>query len=142
MYFRYFIVISPWKKVGHFIWKKMSPHHPRMYGAKFGWNWPNGSGEEVFFLLFRQCFFRYFVIISPWKRTGFFIWINLNTLHPKMLCSKFGWNSPSGSGEDNFLNFVKVFLLFRNHLPLEKGWDLQFNKFNPFHQRMHCAKFG
>ena len=30
-----------------------------------------------------------------------FIWTNLNPLHPRMLCAKFGWNWPSGSGEEN-----------------------------------------
>ena len=29
-----------------------------------------------------------------------FIQINLNSVHPKMLCTKFGWNWPSSSGED------------------------------------------
>ena len=32
----------------------------------------------------------------------FFIWTNLNPLHPRMLCAKFGWNWPSGSGEEDF----------------------------------------
>ena len=45
-------------------------------------------------------YFRHFVIISPWKRAGPFIWTNLNPLHPRMLCAKFDWNWPSGSGED------------------------------------------
>ena len=31
----------------------------------------------------------------------FFIWTNLNPLHPRMLCAKFGWNCPSGSGEED-----------------------------------------
>ena len=30
-------------------------------------------------------YFRYFKIISPWKRAGSFIWTNLNPLHPKKL---------------------------------------------------------
>ena len=46
-------------------------------------------------------YFRYFVIISPWKRAGHFIWTNLNSLDPRMLCAKFGWNWPSGSGEED-----------------------------------------
>ena len=46
-------------------------------------------------------YFHYFVIISPWKRAGPFIWTNLNPLHPMMLCAKFGWNWPSGSGEED-----------------------------------------
>ena len=29
-----------------------------------------------------------------------FIWTNLNSLHPKMLCAKFGSNWPTGSGEE------------------------------------------
>ena len=30
----------------------------------------------------------------------FFIWRNLNHLHPRMHCAKFGWNWLIGSGED------------------------------------------
>ena len=37
-------------------------------------------------------YFLYFIIISPWKRAGPFIWTNLNPLHPRILCVKFGWN--------------------------------------------------
>ena len=33
---------------------------------------------------------------SAWS----FVWINKNHLYPWMLCAKFGWNWPSGSGED------------------------------------------
>ena len=29
-----------------FIWIKLNPLHPRMLYAKFGWNWPSGSGGE------------------------------------------------------------------------------------------------
>ena len=47
-----------------------------MLCAKFGWNWPNGSGEEDFFN--SSMYFHNFVIISPWNRAGSFIWINLN----------------------------------------------------------------
>ena len=101
-----------------FILTNLNPPHPRMHCAKFGWNWLSGSGEEDF-LISSMCF-HYFVIISPWKRAGLF-WTNLNPLHPRMHCAKFGWNWLSGSGEEDFFNFVNVFSLFRNYLPLEKG---------------------
>ena len=73
--------------------------HPRMLCDKLCWNWPSGSEEEFFFI--SSMYFCYFVIISPWKRVGPFIWINLNPYHTRMLCAKFGWNWPSGSGEED-----------------------------------------
>ena len=45
-----------------------------MLCAKYNWYWPTGSGEEDF--KNSSMYFRYFVIISPWKRTGPFIWTN------------------------------------------------------------------
>ena len=45
----------------------------------------------------------------------------------------------------NFFNFVNVFSLFRNYLPLKKGGALHLNKIwiklNPLHQMMLCVKF-
>ena len=41
-----------------------------------------------------------------------------------------------------FLNFVNVFLLFCNYLPLEKGMALHLNELEFLHSRMFCAKFG
>ena len=57
------------------LWTKLNSIHPRMLCAKFGWNWPSSSGEEDF--LISSMYFRYFLIISPWKRAGPFIWTNL-----------------------------------------------------------------
>mgnify|MGYP003686606297 CR=1 FL=1 len=78
----------------------LNPLHPRMLCAMFGWNWPSVSGEKEF--LISSMNFHYFVIISPLKRTGSFIWTNLNPLHPRMLCAKFGWKWSCGSGEEDF----------------------------------------
>ena len=61
-----------------------------MLCAKCGWNKLSGSGEEDF--LISSMYFRYFIITSPWKRTGLIIWTKLNPLHPKMICAKFGWS--------------------------------------------------
>ena len=73
-------------------------------------------------------YFCYFPIIPPWKRARPYIWTNLNTLYPRMHCAKFGWDWPSGSGED-FLISINVFLLFCNYLPFEKGTALYLIKF-------------
>ena len=73
-------------------------------------------------------YFRFFRNYLRLEKTGPFIWTKSNPLHPKMLCAKFGWYWLSGSGEEVFFNFVNVFLLFRNYLPLEKGRALHLNK--------------
>ena len=39
------------------------------------------------FFLILSMHFCYFVIISPWKRAGPFIWTNLGPLHPSVLCA-------------------------------------------------------
>mgnify|MGYP003684193043 CR=1 FL=1 len=62
-------------------------------------------------------YFHNFLIISPWKREWPFIWTNLNPLQPR--CSGDIWR---------FFNFVNVFSLFRNYLPLEEGRALHLNK--------------
>ena len=72
-------------------------------------------------------YFHYFIIISPTKMVGPFIWRNLNPLHPRMLCAKIGWNWLSASGEF-FFNFINAFSLFRNYLPLERDGVLHLNK--------------
>ena len=89
----------PLGKAQPFIWTNLNPLHPNLLCAKFGWNRPSGSGDEDFWIL-SMCF-PYFIIISPQKRVGSFIWIILNPLYPRMLCAKFGWNWPSGSGEED-----------------------------------------
>ena len=37
-------------------------------------------------------YFRNFAVISLCIRAWPFIWINLNTHHPRLVCAKFGWN--------------------------------------------------
>ena len=88
------------------------------------WSWR----RRFFFLNNVNVYFRYFLIISPLKRAGRFIWTHSNSLHSRMLCAKFGWNWLSGSGEEDFFNFVNVFSLFRNNLPSEKDVALHLNK--------------
>ena len=46
MYFRFYVIISIWKRAEPFIWTNVNPLHPRMPCVKFGWNWLSGSREE------------------------------------------------------------------------------------------------
>ena len=79
-------------------------------------------------------YFRYFVITSPLEKgwSSFVKKKNLNSIHPRMHCVKFGLNWPGG------LNFVNVFLLFRNNLPLEKGGALHLNKLESLLPKALC----
>ena len=63
----------------------------------------------------------------PFEKIGAVHLNKTESLQPRMLCAKFGWYWPSGSWRRRFLNFVYVFLLFRN-LPLENGGALHLNK--------------
>ena len=58
----------------------------------------------------------------------FFIGTNLNPLHPRMLCDKFGWKWLSGSGEEDFLISSMYFHYFVIIYPLEKGGTLHLYK--------------
>ena len=135
MYFSYFLVISPWKSVGLFIWTNLNPRHPKMLCAKFGWNWSSGSGEEDF--LISSVYFHYFVIISPWTRVRPFIWTKLNRLHPTMHCASLVEIGPVVLEKKIF----KISSMY-NYLPLEKGRALHLNKLDSLQPRILCAKFG
>ena len=80
---------------------------------------------------------RHFLFFENWM---VIICTKLNPLHPRIVCTKFGWNWPSdtGGGEEDFVN---VFSLFHYYPPLEKGVTLHLKK-NPLYPRMLCAKFG
>ena len=82
--------------------KSLSPFHLRMLYDKFGWNWPNVSAEEDFYI--SSMYFFCFVIISPLKKGGggAFIWTILHPHHPRMLCAKFSWNWSNGTAEEDF----------------------------------------
>ena len=90
--------ISPFERAWSFIWTNLNSLHPMVLCTQFGWNKPSGSEEKILKILLM--YFPNFVIISPWKRVGSFIWTNLNLLYQRMLCAKFDWNWPSVTGED------------------------------------------
>ena len=71
----------------------------------------------------------------------FFIWTNLNPLHPRMLCAKFGWNWLRGSEEEDFLISSMYFHYFVIISPWKRAGPIIWTNLNPLHPRMLCAKF-
>jgi hypothetical protein len=61
------------------------------------------------------------MIISPLKRTWPIVWSNSNFLHPRIICTKFDWIWPAGSGEDDFKNFSVYFHSFAIISPWRAG---------------------
>ena len=42
MYFNYFVIISPWKRMWPFNWSNLNPLHQGCFmPSLFGWNWPS-----------------------------------------------------------------------------------------------------
>ena len=99
MHYHYFIIISPLKRAGPFIWKTWIPFTQGCFVPSLVEIGPVVLEKKI--LTFSSMYFHYFIIISPWKKAGPFIWTNLNPLHLRMLCAKFSWNWPSGSGEED-----------------------------------------
>ena len=125
MYFRYFVTITPWKRVLTFIWTNMNSFHPKIFCGTFGRNWPSGSGKDFWNC---QCIFDISFLFSLEKGARLFSWTNLNlrNLRPKKVCAKFGWNWPVVL--EKILKFVNIFTLFHNHLLLERGVTLSFQQ--------------
>ena len=97
----------------------MNPHHTRILCAKFGWNWPTGSGGDFYNW---SMYFHCFAIISPWKRAGPFIWTNWIPFIHRCFGPGFIEISPQ------VVEIVNAFSLFCNNLPLEKSWGPLFEQ--------------
>ena len=108
-----------------------------MLCAKFGWNWPSGSGEDHFEI--SSMYLCYFVIIFPWKKVWPFICRKLNSLHRRVLSAKFVWNWSSGSREEHFEISSMYFCHFVMISPWKKVWPFICRKFNSLHRGILCA---
>ena len=71
-------------------------------------------------------YFHCFLMIFPLKRTWLFIGKNLNSLHSRLFCARVEIGVIVL--EKNIFNFISIFSLFRNYLPLDKDVALPFNK--------------
>ena len=100
-----------------------------MLCAKFGWNWPSGSGEEVEFFLILSMYFCYFEINSPWKRGASFeqTWIPLaqGCIVPSLV--KIG---PEVL-EKKIFKIRQFFFAISLLSPLWKGRELHLNNLSP-----------
>ena len=76
--------------------------------------------EEIF--KFRECIFAILLLSPDVKYCNLSIWTNLILFHRDgILFTKFGWNWPSGSREEDFF-------LFRKYHYLENGGGIHLNK--------------
>ena len=140
MYYNHFIISSLWEKEWPFILTNLNPPHPRMLCAKFGWNLPSGLWRRRFFknLVFIISLFHNYL---PLGIVGLFLWTNLNSLHTKMLCDKFGWNWSSDLSED-ILKLRHCIFGISLLSPLEKkAGPFIWTNMNPLHPIIVCAKF-
>ena len=132
MYFHHFVIISPWKRTGPLIWINLNSRHPKMICGKFGWTLTLWFWRRRFLNLV-NVFFCYFGNITPRKRAWPFIWINLNLLHTRMTCAKFGWNWSSGSSEDKNVKRLRrrqhrrQISIRKVHLSLRLRWTKLYN---------------
>ena len=67
---------------------------------------------------------------------------NLNSLHLRMIYAKFGWNWPSGSREEDFLNLSMYFCNFVILSPWKKAELFIWINLSPLNPRMICGKFN
>ena len=74
------------------------------------------------FFLISSMYFRNFYLSPLGKGVWNFLWTNLNPLHLRMLCAKFGWNWPTGSGEDENVKSLRQ-QLRRKRRTTDKFWS-------------------
>jgi hypothetical protein len=92
------LLVSPTLTPGTIICTSLNLHYVRKRSCKYELFGLSGSqGKKNSMTTPNFCIFIY-----PLKRTWPFIWTTDNSLYPRMICTKFDWNWPAGSGEDFF----------------------------------------
>ena len=133
MYFRYFVIISPWKKAWPFIcpsleddmwqvWLQLAHWFCRRRLLKF---------VNVFPL----------ILISLLGKGGDFHLKKLKSPSLKDALCHVWWNWPTGSVEEDFKILSMYFRYFDINSPWKRAWPFIWTNLNSIHPRMHCAKF-
>ena len=138
MYFCYFVIISPWKGLEPFIWT--NPLHWRLLWTNFKLKLAQWFGEEDFFNFVNE--FLLFHNYLPLEKYRTLHFNKLESPSPKDALSHVWLKLAQWFWRRRLLNFVNVFLLFHNYLPLEKGGALHLNNLESPSSRKLCAKFA
>ena len=93
--------------------------------------------RRLFFNIFNIIY--YFAIISPRKRVWSYISTNFNPLHPWMLCAKFGWKWPSGSGK--WEKFNDKWTDDKQHVIEKLTWASSSDKLKTYFKKLLFYKF-
>ena len=91
--------------------------------------------EKIFYI--SSMYFRNFVIISTLEKDGALHLNKLESYSPMDALRQIRLKLVQWFLRRRFLNFVHVFLLCHNYLPLEKGRTLHLNKLGSLHPMMH-----
>jgi hypothetical protein len=100
---------GPSRPPGTIIWTKLNLNYIRKLSCKYELFWLWGSWEDFKMI---PPYFCKSMIISPWERTWPLFWIIFHSFHPRMICTKFDWNWPAGSGEDDCFRCKHVNMVF------------------------------
>ena len=133
MHYHFSLIISPWKRVGPFIWADLNRLSPKDALCQVWLKLAQCLWSKRFFFI-SSMYFRFFVIIAPWKRAGPFISTNFNPLHPRMHSAKFGWNRPNGSGVEDFLISSMYFCYLVIISPLKRIGPFIWTNLNPLYR--------
>ena len=140
MYFHYFLIISHLKKSRALHLNKLESSSPQdalchVWLKLALWFWRRRSLNFVnVFTLFPN--------YLPLKKDGAIHLNNLESPSRKDALCQVWLKLAQWFWRRRFFNFVNVFSLFSNYLPLEKGGTLHFNKLESPSPKMLCAKCG
>jgi hypothetical protein len=90
--------MAPPDPPGTMIWTNLNLHCIRKLSCKYELFWFCGSRDPTLFL--------HFCDYLPLEKNLALLLNNLNSFHPRMICTKFDWNWPAGSGKDFFQYMV------------------------------------